>query len=152
MEILGDVRSNYFLDYETRVGRGTDFGDGYGAIYPFMDSYGYSEGPDSPTKSGGSGRGRASGYGFAKGRGYAERGFGGDVRLRIKKLGKCNVIYINFIPTIIDRTCGNISKGRIVNERNFTTTPCYIARSGCYCAHGETPLKAVENLKDKLKR
>ena len=58
---------------------------------------------------------------------------------------------VDGIATLIDSVHGQYARGSIVNS-DLTLTPCYIARSGDYFAHGETLEEARRDAKDKALR
>ena len=58
------------------------------------------------------------------------------------------VYYIDSIPTLIDSVHGSYAKGRIL-ERDLSFTPCYIAKSQNFFAHGKTLKEAVADAKEK---
>ena len=55
---------------------------------------------------------------------------------------------VDEVPTLIDYVHGQYAKGSIVNS-DLTLTPCYIARSGDFFAHGETLGDAVRDAEAK---
>ena len=93
-------------------------------------SHGYSDGD-------GDGYGSGDGYGYGYGDGSGEGGVDG-----ILYFNKNRVYEVDDIQTIIKSVRGNIAKGFILNK-DLTLTPCYIAKSGNYFAHGKTLKKAV---------
>ena len=58
------------------------------------------------------------------------------------------VYRVDGIPTIIDSVHDGYAKGSILNK-DFTLTPCYIAKVGNCFAHGDTLRKAFEDAADK---
>ena len=137
-------------------GDGSGYGDGDGSGYGLGDGYGdgsgYGLGDGDGDGSGsglGDGSGSGSGYGDGDGDGSGY-GDGDGYSIKIKKIGNDLVFYVDDIPTIIDKIRGNIAKGRIVNEDDFTVTKCYIAKSGSYFAHENTIKKAVESVQNKI--
>ena len=96
---------------------------GYGSGY----GYGYGDGD-----------GDGDGYGSGDGDGDGLAAFCGQAVHRI-----------DGINTLIDHVHGNVARGRVVNA-DLTTTPCYIAKSGHYFAHGETLASATAALEEKL--
>ena len=55
---------------------------------------------------------------------------------------------IDGVPTIINSVIGNLAKGEILNK-DFTTTPVYIARVGNFFAHGRTLREAYDEAAEK---
>jgi hypothetical protein len=109
-------------------GYGSGDGDGDGSGSGYGDGYGYGYGY-------GDGSGDGSGYGSGDGSGYGD---GSGVLF----FNKDRVYCVDGVQTIIKSVRGNIAKGSILNK-DLTLTPCYIAKSGNYFAHGETLKKAV---------
>ena len=98
---------------------------------------------------GGSGYGSGYGDGSGSGDGYGYGDGSGDV-IRIKKIGNDLIFYIDEVPTIIDKIRGNIAKCRMVNENDFSTQLCYVAKNGKYFAHEETMRKAIDSVQNKM--
>jgi hypothetical protein len=85
----------------------------------------------------GSGSGDGDGYGSGSGSGDGDgSGYG------VLSFNKDRVYRVDGVQTIIKSVRGNIAKGFILNK-DLTLTPCYVAKSGNYFAHGETLKKAV---------
>lgn len=114
-------------DYRDESGSGTGDGSGDGT------GYGYGDGTGSST-----GDGSCNGTGSGDGTGYGIRRFCGE-----------DVYMIDGIPTMLGIIHGNIARGRILLE-DLTTKTCYVVKQGGVYAHGETPRKAMEALRDKL--
>ena len=111
-------------------GSGDGFGDGSGS--GFGDGFGDGSGSGFCDGDGsGSGSGDGSGSGSGDGDGS-----------NILSFNKDRVDDVDGVQTIIKSVRGNIAKGFILNK-DLTLTPCYIAKSGNYFAHGETLKKAV---------
>ena len=105
-------------------------GDGYGSGY-------------------GSGYGCGYGYGSGSGDGSVDGSGYGD-GYEIKSINGQRVYRIDGTPTIIDSILrDNVAIGKILHT-DLTFTDCYIVKSGCYFAHGETFREAVEALQEKL--
>ena len=83
----------------------------------------------------GSGDGYGDGYGDGSGDGITEWN------------GK-KVYQIDGVATIIDQVCEHIAKGSILNK-DFTLTPCYIAKVDNCFAHGATLRQAFNDAQAK---
>lgn len=132
---------------------GEGYGDGYG------DGSGYGDGDGSGDGSG-SGSGSGTGYGYVYGYGYGSgsstgdgsstgTGSGSGYGYGIRRFCGEDVYMIDGIPTMLGIIHGNIARGRILLE-DLTTRACYVVKQGRVYAHGETPRKAMEALRDKL--
>ena len=133
-------------------GSGSGYGDGSGS--GSGEGYGYGEGSGSGSGEGyGDGSGYGSGEGYGDGSGYGDGygyGYGDGDGDGDGCISFCNdkIYYIDGVPTIIKQVRGNIAKGFILND-DLTLTPCYIAKSGNYFAHGETLKKAIADAEKK---
>ena len=83
------------------------------------------------------GSGSGDGYGDGSGDGS---GYGYD----IPEFNGKKVHQVDGVATIIDSVHGNYAMGHILN-RDFTLTPCWIARDGDFFAHGDTLADAVRD-------
>ena len=107
------------------------------------DGHGSGHGDGSGDGDGfGSGNGSGDGHGSGSGSGYGD-GYGD-----LKQFCGETVWYIDDVPTLIDQVKGDYAKGRIINK-DFTTSPCYVARVDNSFAHGETLKKAVADAQAK---
>lgn len=105
---------------------GCSYGDGYG------DGYGYGGGDEWGDGSG-NGSGYVPGYGYGDG---------------VVMFNNLPVYYVDGIPSIIKQIKNNIAKGFTLN-RDFTLTPCYIAKIENSFAHASTIKKAVRQASEK---
>ena len=105
----------------------------HGSCYGSGDGSGYGDGSGD-----GSGYGYGSGDGDGYGSNFGVAAFCGDAVRRVDD-----------VSTILYHIHGNIAKGAILNK-DLTTTPCYIVKSGNLFAHGETLRKAQEALEAKV--
>lgn len=103
-------------------GYGSSSGSGCGLGYGLGDGWGDGSG-------GGSGGGLGYGWGYGSGDGFTSF-CGQDVHM------------IDCVATVINNVRGNVARGFIVN-RDLTTTPCVVVKSGNLFAHGDS-LKAAE--------
>ena len=94
----------------------------------------------------GSGYGDGYGYGYGDGYGYGSGYGSGD---GLKQYNGDTVFCIDNIPTIIDKSHGNIAKGRII-KNDLTTKPCFIVKQENYFAHGTTLKEAYADVLDKV--
>lgn len=138
--------------------------------YGFDNGCGYGFGS---RKNGGFVSGNGYGYGNNDGSGHISRwgdgcgfgpgsggddccGFGSDSgsfngsNYGIKTLNGEIVYMVDGVPTIIRRIAGNLAKGAIVSEKDFSLIPCYIVRGDGYFAHGETAAEAARALTEKI--
>jgi len=133
-----EERIRKFLQISSGYGYGSGCGYGSGDGSGSGDGYGYGSGYGSGDGSGyGCGYGSGDGSGCGSGSGYGS-GYGSGVL----SFNKDRVYMIDNVQTIIKSLRGNVAKGFILNN-DLTLTPCYIAKSGNYFAHGETLKKAV---------
>ena len=95
-------------------------------------SYGYGDGS-------GSGDGYGYGYGYGSGDGDGDGDGDGIPEFNGKKVYK-----IDGVPTIIDAVYHNSVRGSILN-RDFTLTPCYVAKVDNCFAHGKTLREAYKD-------
>ena len=116
------------LDEQIKQFLAVSYGDGYG------DGSGYGYGSGS-----GDGYGDGYGYGYGDGDGY---GYGDGYG--IPEFNGKEVHQVDGVATIIDSVHGNYAMGHILN-RDFTLTPCWIARDGDFFAHGDTLADAVRD-------
>ena len=130
--------SSYGCGDGSGYGSGGGYGDGYGNGYG--DGYGYGGGYEW-----GDGSGNGSGYGPGYGSGGAYGGGYGDGVVMFNNLP---VYYVDGIPSIIKQIKNNIAKGFTLN-RDFTLTPCYIAKIENSFAHASTIKKAVRQASEK---
>lgn len=79
--------------------------------------------------------GRGSGYGY----GY---GYGHGSGSRIKGVNGAELYSVDDILTRIDKVKSQIAKGAIFN-RDFTFTPCYIAKYNGFFGHGDSAREAL---------
>lgn len=148
LQFIGGAGTVTGTSYGHSDGDGTGYGTGYG--HGCGDGSGTADGKGDGS---GYGLGTGAGYGLGAGDGSADGtgdGSGYGDGIKIKKIGKDLVFYIDKIPTIIDKIRGNVGKGRIVNEDDFSTINCYIAKRGSYFAHENTLKKAVESVGNKI--
>lgn len=92
----------------------------------------------------GFGSGSGSGFGFGSGDGSGSGSGDG-----LKEFCGKPIHYIDGVPTIINIVRGNVAKGHIL-QVSLSLTPCYIAKSDGYFAHGDTLREAMEALAEKL--
>ena len=78
-------------------------------------------------------------YGSGYGSGY------GDIKCIFGK----EVHVIDGVPTLIDRVRFGYAVGHILNS-DLTLTPCFVAKSGNYFAHGNTLREAQNAVTDKV--
>lgn len=79
--------------------------------------------------------------------GYGDgSGYGDGYTLKIHNGHE--VFYIDNLPTVILSIHNNYAKGYVVN-RDFSISTCFIAKSNCYFAHGDTLRHAVSALSKK---
>jgi hypothetical protein len=140
-------------------GDGSGYGSGYGSGDGSGYGLGYGSGDDSDYGSGyGSGNSSGNSSGYDSGYGYGDSsgnssgydsdygyGSGSNLLTYNDKL----VEYIDNTPTVILSKHGDTSCGFIINN-DLTTTPCFVAKSQGYTAHGETLKEAVSCLQDKI--
>ena len=112
---------NKFLALGSCYGYGNVSGDGDGD----GSGSGYGSGD-------GDGYGSGDGYGNVYGDGYGD-GYGSGLSTYNGK----KVYMIDDTATLIDSVHSQYARGSIINS-DLTLTPCFIARSGDYFAHGET--------------
>jgi len=127
-------------------GSGSGYGDGSGYGYGSGDGSGYGSGDgfgDGSSDGSGSGSGVGSGYGSGYGSGDGSGNGSGVMSFNDEK-----VFYVDGVATVFDNIRKNVAKGFILNKV-LTLTPCYIAKSGNYFAHGETLRKAVSDAERK---
>lgn len=129
-----------FLNIADSSGRRVSECDGYGGGYDCGCSYGDGYG-DGYGCGGGDewGDGSGNGSGYVLGYGY------GDGVVMFNNLP---VYYVDGIPSIIKQIKNNIAKGFTLN-RDFTLTPCYIAKIENSFAHASTIKKAVRQASEK---
>ena len=94
------------------------------------------------------GSGSGWGYGWGYGSGYGSGSGWGDGSGVISFCGRA-VHMIDGVATIIKTVFGNYARCDILNS-DLTLTPCYVAKSGNYFAHGDTLENAVRSLNNKL--
>lgn len=135
-----------------------DYGEGHGESYGegYRDGSGFGEGEGSGyghSSGKGDGDGLGSGYDYGEGKGdghgygegageYSGDGYA-DGYSDIKRIFGKEVHVIDGIQTIIDRVRFGYAVGHILNG-DLTLTPCFVAKSGNYFAHGKT-LKGAQN-------
>ena len=139
----------YFCDgavSDSGTGSGSGFGSGFGSGYGDGSCYGYGYG-DGSCYGYGSGCGDGSGFGSGSGDGDGT-GYGSGV-YGILQFNSCRVFVVDGIQTAINKVIGNFAKGFMVNK-DLTTEPCYVAKSGNTFAHGATIHDAHEALIEKL--
>lgn len=112
---------------------------GYHYDYGYGRDYGYGAG-NGNGDSGGNGRGYGDGYG---------NGYRYGVISRIKNINGATVFYIDGLPTIIEKSRGNVAKGYII-KGDLTLSPCYIVKNDNVFAHGKTLNGAKQELKAKI--
>ena len=130
---------------------GSGYGDGYGdgdgsgdgSGYGSGDGYGYGYGDGS-----GYGYGDGYGYGYGDGYGYGS-GYGDGDGYGLLSFNGQQVYYIDNVPTVIERVCGNLAKGFTI-DTDLTTTDCYIAKHENLFAHGATLKEAESALAEKI--
>ena len=145
-------RIKQFLSVSNGNGDGYGYGDGYGDGNGngngdgYGDGNGYGNGDGDGYGNGdGDGYGDGNGYGYGDGNGYGNGdGYGNG----IKSYNGKAVYNIDGVRTIIDSVHGSYAKGSILNG-GLTLTPCYIAKSGNYFAHGDTLADAVRDAESK---
>ena len=144
--------SGYGYGYGSGSGSGYGYGDGSGSGY----GYGYGDGYGDGSGDGyGYGDGSGDGYGYGDGSGYGYgygdgSGDGSGYGDEIKSINGQRVYRIDGTATIIDSVLrDNVAIGKILHT-DLTFTDCYIVKSGCCFAHGETFREAVEALQEKL--
>lgn len=96
----------------------------------------------------GSGSGSGCGSGYGDGRGYGSgdgSGYGSGITL----FNGEKVYIIDGLPTILRNIHGNYARGAILHN-GMTLSPCYIAKSNDFFAHGETLQEAIAALQEKL--
>jgi hypothetical protein len=129
-------------------------GSGYGSGSGDGDSYGSGYGSGSGSGSGyvsGYGSGDGSGYGSGYGSGDGDgdgSGSGSGYVSGVMSFNGEKVFSVDGVATIFDNIRKNVAKGFILNK-NLTLTPCYVAKSGNYFAHGKTLRKAVSDAERK---
>lgn len=158
MEVLNKVAEFLALPNDSIYGSGSIYDSGDGSGDGFGSGHGYGNGSGSGYGYGhcnGAGFGYGSGTDFGNGTGTgfgygsgSGTGHNNGTRDDVKSFAGQAVHMIDGIPTIIHHVHGNIAKGVILN-RNLTTTPCYIVKSGDLFAHGGTLRKAQEALLEK---
>lgn len=97
---------------------------------------------DSNLRSGwgwGSGSGEGDGWGWGEGDGSG-----------LKSLNGFSIFYIDNLPTIFYRICGNLARGAIVDSNTFELTPTVIVKGDGYFAHGDTAKEAAAALQAKI--
>ena len=100
----------------------------------------------------GSGYGSGDGYGDGSGYGYGDgsgSGYGYGDGYGIKSINGQSVYLVDNVQTIIISIHLNLAKGYILNS-DLTLQPCYIAKGNGLFAHGETPVKAQDALREKM--
>ena len=133
----------YFCDGSVS-GSGYGYGSGSCSTFGSGDGYGFGSGDSSGD---GYGDGYGYGYGSGSGSGYGSGdGYGSD---GILQFNSCRVFVVDGIQTAINKVIGNFAKGFMVNK-DLTTEPCYVAKSGNTFAHGKTIHEAHEALMGKL--
>lgn len=154
MESRFEERIKAFLAVSNGFFYGNDresYGDGSGDAdgYGFDIAIGYGHGLASG-KGGeylaGSGEGSAVGEGDSAGEGDSLYLINIDQDIN-EFCGK-KVWQIDKLPTIIDSVHGNFAKGSIL-RKDFSLTPCYVARVGNCFAHGDTLRKAFDDATSK---
>ena len=151
MESLNE-RVHAFL--EVGSGNGSGDGSGYGDGYGDGDGDGSGNGSENGS---GYGSGNGSGYGSGNGDGYGDGygyGFGGydgdyDDSDGIAEINGSTVYSVDGVPTVFTAVIGDAARGMILNS-DLTETVCYIVKGHGYFAHGETLVKAVKALQDKI--
>ena len=131
-----------FIKVGSGYGSGDGSGDGDGSGYGY--GYGYGDGYGD-----GYGSGYGAGYvsGTGSGSGSGDGSGDGD---EIKSINGQRVYRIDGTATIIDSILrDNVAIGKILHT-DLTFTDCYIVKSGCYFAHGETFREAIAALQEKL--
>lgn len=119
------------------------------AIFGNRDGNGCGDGSGSGNGYGcGNGRGSGSGYGNRDGSGYGS-GYGYGDGYGIKEIEGKQVYTIDGIQTIIIHIKESYAKGFII-KKDFTLTPCYVAKGNGYFAHGNTLKEANAALRSKI--
>ena len=112
-------------------------------------SSGYGHGYGSGWRvGGGGGKSWGGDYGYED-RVYADHGYGDGDGHNIKSYNGRAVYEIDGVQTLIDEIRHGFGVGSILNS-DLTLTPCYVVKANNLFAHGETPCKAMEALRDKL--
>lgn len=129
MEVLSDWKIREFLspDYGHGDGHGYGFGSGSGYGFGHGDGYGYGSGY-------GFGSGYGSGYGYGSGDGSGDG---------IQCVNGDKLYIVDDVPTRIDKIKSQIAKGAILN-RDFTFTPCYVAKYNGFWGHGDSAREALK--------
>lgn len=154
MEVLNKVAEFPALPngYDCKSDSGFGFVDGSGIGFGNGNGNGFGNGDGGGSCDGcGLGGGWCNSYCSGTGFGYGSgsgAGHNNGTRDDVKSFIGQAVHMIDDVPTIIHHVHGNIAKGAILN-RNLTTTPCYIVKSGDLFAHGETLREAQEALLEK---
>ena len=152
------TQEHFYYDLFSNVGFGYSDEGGDVGRYTTKNGYGYGGGVGTMSGTGYGGgyrslKGDGDGQGHSHGRGYFEGyGYGFDKILGFGNIASfCGqkVYIIDGIETIIQSVHGNYAKGFILLD-DFTLEKTYIAKGGCFFAHGNTLREATKALQDKI--